>query len=194
VIGKTTRKTIVAMVGATVGAAAVAVAPTASFAAAPTPTTPNAPTAAELASLSRAFANLSARPASTVIPSSQAAGDCDTFGSVFSTDGSVRVVFPAIDNGTNLNCALQINDNNVAVGKLQLALNDCFGQGLTIDNDFGPNTKHAVENVQTFFGLTANGIYDVSLVNAGFFYPILDNNNAFTGFCENDQGTEIHIG
>jgi hypothetical protein len=37
------------------------------------------------------------------------------------------------------------------------------------------------------------GVYDPTLIDAGFFYPILDSNNNFTGTCITSSGDLVPI-
>ena len=188
--GKTARRTVMAIVGASVSAAAVAVAPTASFAA-PSATNADKLTPAQIEafkqSIAKARATGQATPSASASPNSQAAGDCDTFAR-FDDGTGFSFGTPARSDGT-VRCALRNTDNNLAVGKLQSALNLCYGQGLTIDNDFGGHTQGAVTNVQNAKGISpANGVYDTRLTDGGFFFPIVNSNNNFIHECINFNG------
>jgi hypothetical protein len=189
-IGKTTRRTMMAMVGASVSAAAVAVPPTPSFAA-PAATNADKLTPAQIEAFKQVIAKARATgqvtPSASASPNGQAAGDCDTFAR-FDNGGGLSFGTPARSDGL-LSCTLRNGDDNLAVGKLQSALNLCYGQGLTIDNDFGGHTQQAVTNVQNVKAINpANGVYDARIVNGGFFYPIVNSNNNFIHECINFNG------
>lgn len=84
------------------------------------------------------------------------------------------VLIPSVGNNTyQTNCVLSQGDyNNTAVWVLQLALNECYGQGLTHDSDYGAATRQAVVNVQTFHGFPPadrDGVYGPQTRNAMAF-------------------------
>jgi hypothetical protein len=186
---------MVAMVGAGVSAAAVAVAPTPSFAA-PAATNSDKPTPAQIEAFKQSVAKLrtasgamsGATPSATASPNGQAAGDCDTFARI-GIGGGFSFGTPVRSSDGLLSCTLRNGDDNLAVGKLQSALNLCYGQTLAIDNDFGSHTQQSVTNVQTVKGISpANGVYDARIVSGGFFYPIVNSNNSFIHECINFNG------
>lgn len=81
---------------------------------------------------------------------------------------STTVVLPAQDGFTvslpatsshSTDCFLTVGDVSSAVGDLQAALRICNGQPITVDNDYGNQTKAAVEAVQRAHGITVDGIY-----------------------------------
>jgi hypothetical protein len=73
--------------------------------------------------------------------------------------GGSTVVLPATRSGST-DCFLVKGDVSVAVGDLQLALRLCGGQRqVTVDNNFGSQTKTAEEAVQRATGITADGGY-----------------------------------
>ena len=53
---------------------------------------------------------------------------------------------------------LRIGHRGGAVKSLQALLNTKAGQGLVVDGAFGPATDRAVRNVQSYFGLSVDGI------------------------------------
>jgi|KBSMisStaDraftv2_1062788.scaffolds.fasta_scaffold517911_2 peptidoglycan hydrolase-like protein with peptidoglycan-binding domain len=198
-ITRTTRRALIAAVGATVSAAAatVAVTPTASYAD-PTPAAPQL-TASQIAAFkafvdkSRAAAAGSATSSATASPNATTfPGDCDT-PTRLDLGGGLAALIPTL-GGNTLFCTLRNGDNNLAVGKLQLALNDCYGQGLATDNDFGGNTQGAVVNVQRAKNLpNLSGVYDTTLINAGFQYPIVNSNNSYIHECiDNNMNVYDH--
>jgi len=200
-IGKTTRRTMMAMVGAGVSAAAVAVAPTPTFAAPAAVTNPDKPTPADIAAFKQNVAKLQTKSSATAStststsPNSQAAGDCDTVATL-GIGGGFTIGVPARSDGL-ISCALRSGDNNLAVGKMQAALIDCYGQNLGptgADNDFGNLTLQGVKNVQNFHGVAPiDGVYDGRLLNAGFFFPIVNSNSSFIHECINLQGTVVDV-
>lgn len=54
---------------------------------------------------------------------------------------------------------MQRGNNSWAVCALQLTLNDCYGQGLALDADFGPATQRALRFAQASSGATVDGTY-----------------------------------
>lgn len=72
----------------------------------------------------------------------------------------VTVNIPTVGNQTgNDNCELGLGNNNPAVGVLQHNLNRCHGENLAVDDNYGPLTKEAVEDVQAAAHITVDGIY-----------------------------------
>lgn len=78
----------------------------------------------------------------------------------------VQLRVPTVGNGTgNWNCDLEYGDDNVAVARLQIALdttlaNGCnFGAGLTVDGDYGTLTRNAVIHLQENIFVPADGEY-----------------------------------
>jgi len=65
------------------------------------------------------------------------------------TMGSYQVFAPAY--GGNLWCVLSQGDNNNwGVVALQNALRECYNQNIALDGDFGPATRQALVNAQTW--------------------------------------------
>lgn len=54
------------------------------------------------------------------------------------------------DNVSSTSCTLREGDNTRAVKRLQATLDACYNQGIAIDGDFGPATRRALENAQTW--------------------------------------------
>jgi peptidoglycan hydrolase-like protein with peptidoglycan-binding domain len=73
-------------------------------------------------------------------------------------DPSAGYLIPVAGNGSS-QCLLSQGAHNVAVARLQLAMQDCYGASVGVDGDFGPQTKQALILVQRINGLTADGIY-----------------------------------
>lgn len=75
---------------------------------------------------------------------------------------SALIRVPTTANGTgNVNCILEEGDEGVPVARLQIGLDDCHAPGVshvTVDSDFGPLTKAAVEATQRYWGITVDGI------------------------------------
>src|SRR4051812_1372038 len=69
--------------------------------------------------------------------------------------------FVPISGGGSTACFLAQGDNSSAVLALQNAMRTCYFQGITVDGDFGPNTKQALINVQHQLGIKADGVYGV---------------------------------
>ena len=69
--------------------------------------------------------------------------------------GYARV--PIGSGGTN--CLLYQGINSGGVYALQASLNFCYGQGISVDGAFGPQTYQALVNVQAAEGISADGVY-----------------------------------
>jgi peptidoglycan hydrolase-like protein with peptidoglycan-binding domain len=69
---------------------------------------------------------------------------------------------PTITNGSFDNeCNLLPSDvaGLVPVERLQIDLDDCYGAGLTVDGEYGPDTEAAVKAVQASEGVPQDGDY-----------------------------------
>ena len=199
-ITRTTRRALIAAVGASVSAAAatVAVTPTVSYAA-PTPTAPQL-TADQIAAFkqfvdkSRAAAAGSATSSATASPNTTTPGDCDTPSHV-DLGGGLNVALPTL-GGATLFCTLRRGDtDNLAVGKLQLARSTtATARVWPTDNDFGPNTEAAVVNVQRAKSLpNLTGVYDRTLIDHGFQWPIFNSAGSYIHECiDNNMNVYPH--
>jgi peptidoglycan hydrolase-like protein with peptidoglycan-binding domain len=88
----------------------------------------------------------------------------------FGAGNTLRV--PTAGSGTGrFDCLLGVGDSSTAVGRLQIDLNDCYGDNLTVDNDYGPLTEAAVKRVQRLEGITQDGVYGPHTVD-GFDYQL----------------------
>ena len=61
--------------------------------------------------------------------------------------------------GGSTDCTLARYNRGLAVTVLQEALVYCAGQNISIDGDFGTNTRNALLNVQGSAGIYADGLY-----------------------------------
>ncbi|MEU8139710.1 peptidoglycan-binding domain-containing protein [Streptodolium elevatio] len=118
-------------------------------------------------------------------PPAAAAVHCDNWTSQSAHGTQYSWLVPSVGNNTGqTNCVLSLDDyNNTAVWVLQLALNECYGQGLTHDGDYGPSTRQAVVNVQTFHGFPPadrDGVYGPQTRNAMEF-PAFSAGGTFLG-------------
>jgi peptidoglycan hydrolase-like protein with peptidoglycan-binding domain len=95
----------------------------------------------------------------TAAPAS-AAPTCDSI-AVYS--GIMYV--PGVGGNVNTSCVMGIGANSSGVAILQTAMRLCFGQSLTIDGDFGPQTRQAVRNVQGMIGARVDGVYGPETFN-----------------------------
>lgn len=82
------------------------------------------------------------------------------------SSGSATTVQPYYGPTGSRNCQLTEADNNAGVRTLQAAINACYGTKLTVDGDFGPNTRAALKSVQAAENraganprLTVDGLY-----------------------------------
>jgi Putative peptidoglycan binding domain len=86
-------------------------------------------------------------------------------------DGFDSYERPTTANNTrNINCVLGVGSRGEPVTYLQLALNRCYGQGIAVDNIFGPQTRGAVMNVQRFHGIRVDGVFGPQ-TNLVMFWP-----------------------
>jgi hypothetical protein len=63
------------------------------------------------------------------------------------------------NNTRNTNCVLGVGNRGEPVRYLQSAMHRCYGQQITIDGLFGPQTRAALLNVQRFHRITADGVF-----------------------------------
>jgi peptidoglycan hydrolase-like protein with peptidoglycan-binding domain len=98
--------------------------------------------------------------------------------------GPVQLRVPTVGNGTgNWHCNLEFGDDNVAVARLQVALDssNCeLGAGLTVDGDYGSLTRQAVVNVQKARGAPADGEYG-PVTGAVMLWPVAGSNDTRCG-------------
>jgi len=73
--------------------------------------------------------------------------------------GSSFVYVPFVYASSNMNCILEVGNNNRGVSTLQQALNSCYGKGLVVDGAFGNATYNALLQVQSSLGVTVDGVY-----------------------------------
>jgi peptidoglycan hydrolase-like protein with peptidoglycan-binding domain len=85
---------------------------------------------------------------------------------------TIRV--PTVGNATpaKWGCILGSGDSSTAVSRLQIDLNDCYRDDLTVDGIYGPDTEAAVKQVQAELHVTQDGIYGPQTIEAGFVYQI----------------------
>lgn len=65
---------------------------------------------------------------------------------------------PVANNGSS-SCFMDSGDVSSGVRALQRALKFCWGQNISTDSSYGPQTKQAVRNVQGFVGIKVDGVY-----------------------------------
>lgn len=71
-----------------------------------------------------------------------------------------RPYMPVTNNATKWNrCELKYGSGGTGVRALQAALNECHGQSLSVDGDFGNKTRNALIAVQKSLGISADGVY-----------------------------------
>ncbi|MBT3151501.1 peptidoglycan-binding protein [Streptomyces sp. CHD11] len=121
----------------------------------------------------RAFATAAAVAVSTLgftgvtAPTASAATTCSGYSDYY--DGSFRHYYiSTTSNGSkNRNCVLSQGNQGTGVKWLQYTLNVCYDQGLAADGIFGPATRTAVRNVQSYLKRTKNS----AVVVDGVFGP-----------------------
>lgn len=70
------------------------------------------------------------------------------------------VAIPTIGQNTHQdNCELGLGNNSGAVAWLQFDLNQCYGENLAQDGNYGPLTKEAVQDAQAAAGIPQDGVY-----------------------------------
>ena len=78
------------------------------------------------------------------------------------SSGDTHAVVPGASNGVSWNpgeCQLSQGNSGAGVKAMQRGLNACYSAGLTVDGQFGPNTRSALIAVQKRIGVTADGIF-----------------------------------
>ena len=109
----------------------------------------------------------SATPASAATPTCTSTSLVE---GAFGAGNTLRV--PTAGSGTGrFDCILGVGNNSTAVGRLQIDLNKCYGDNLTVDNDYGSLTEAAVKRVQRLEGITQDGIYGPHTIDS-FNYQI----------------------
>ncbi len=121
-------------------------------------------------------ATLAAVSATAVLPTltpatpASAAATCGgtSLAAVTNTNGQARI--PTVGNATpgKWGCDLGPNDSGPAVTRLQIDLNDCYGNHLAVDGSYGAATQAAVEDVQDHeSGVAQDGIYGPQTIGFG---------------------------
>jgi peptidoglycan hydrolase-like protein with peptidoglycan-binding domain len=158
---RSARRSLLALAGVTAGITSLAAT---GVPAAATPADP-APDAARGTWLSPdQKAQYTEPPAATLA----ALPDCTDFRDVLPKE-PVDVWVPTTAAGDG-NCQLGVGNQGNAVGKLQLAIHDCYphlrGVMGPIDKKYGPDTRDAVIFVQAIEGVKQDGIYGPKTKNA----------------------------
>ncbi|HEX9542896.1 MAG TPA: peptidoglycan-binding domain-containing protein [Streptosporangiaceae bacterium] len=125
-------------------------------------------------------------PALTSATPASAAVSCTGTSLVADRGGLFEVRVPTVGNGTgNDNCQLGLGNDNVAVGRLQIALNQCnsraFSPPLAVDNNYGTKTQTAVRKVQAYWGVPVDGIYGPTTRHA-MAWPVAGSNGGVCTF------------
>lgn len=63
-------------------------------------------------------------------------------------------------------CVMGVGATSAAVRRLQMNLNECYGENLATDQIFGTRTRDALKRAQRAEGITADGIYGPNTRNA----------------------------
>lgn len=119
----------------------------------------------------------------TATASAASAGWCDGVRSVPVNAAGNYVRQPYHRATGSRSCTLAEGASGPAVTALQQALKSCnFASRLTVDGDFGPNTRTAVFNAQQEYRIGADGIYG-PISRVTFLWPDYFSNGKPTGRC-----------
>jgi hypothetical protein len=66
---------------------------------------------------------------------------------------------PDVSSTSSVDCDMGLNAHSSAVGQLQRTMNLCYGEHLTVDDDFGSLTEAALVRTQKKAGTQADGVY-----------------------------------
>jgi hypothetical protein len=165
-LNRTTRNTLMAIAGVSAGAMVAVVGPTATYA------TP----------VHQAVPAVPPDPGQKPVANPNTTVHCSTSTQAPEKDGFVE--WPSTPS-QDPNCLLATGDSNLAVGKLQDALNKCYNDTLTVDGQYGPATRQAVIDFQNFKKIPADGIYGPQSFGAMLFpeYESGKGGPVFTGHC-----------
>jgi hypothetical protein len=87
----------------------------------------------------------------TGVPAAQAYPTCDGTKEVFVGSHFFSAIVPAHTGGTGtLDCEMGVGNQSWGVVVLQLTLNKCYSQHITVDGIYGQQTRQAVANAQTW--------------------------------------------
>lgn len=138
------------------------------------------PFLAHAAALAAVF-GITVLPVLTPATPASATATCGGTSLVLSGITSQLMRVPTVGNGTpsQFDCMMGPGDTSAAVSRLQLDLNDCQGDHLSVDGIYGPKTEAAVKSFQALVGITRDGIYGPHTVDH-FAYQI---SGAATGDC-----------
>jgi peptidoglycan hydrolase-like protein with peptidoglycan-binding domain len=99
----------------------------------------------------------------TLAAPANAVATCTSAVTIFGdSSGDTHAVVPGVSGGAVWNpgeCQLSQGNSGAGVKAMQRGLNACYGAGLTVDGQFGPNTRSALIAVQKRIGVSADGIF-----------------------------------
>ncbi|WP_156727795.1 peptidoglycan-binding domain-containing protein [Streptomyces apocyni] len=100
-------------------------------------------------------------------PTASAATTCSGYTDAY--DGNFRHYYipTTYNNSADRNCVLSQGNQGTGVKWLQHSLNQCYDQKLVADGIYGPATRNAVKNVQSYLKRTRSS----SIVVDGVFGP-----------------------
>lgn len=84
--------------------------------------------------------------------------------------GAGKIPVYRTGSGATRNCLMGEGAYSTAVGALQLTLNKCYGENLSVDNDFGDKTRAALIRAQKRAGVARDGVYGPNTRDALLFY------------------------
>jgi hypothetical protein len=111
--------------------------------------------------------------ASLTAASAASAAICNGTSLVTGYFTGLEIRVPTVGNDTGQwRCNLLPSDvaGLVPVERLQIDLDDCYGAGLAVDGEYGPDTEAAVKGVQDSEDVTQDGDYGPQTIEGGFFY------------------------
>ena len=121
----------------------------------------------------------------TVVHSSAASTaalpNCDDW-SRFNVSRAHYVMIPTVGNETKRrSCVMDEGNQSAGVWVLQLALNECYGQGIAGDSIYGPETKEAVKHAQRKHRIPDDGVFGPQTSRKMVFPKFKRGNGAYVG-------------
>jgi len=94
-------------------------------------------------------------------------------------NGNDDIPVPSTSNSSgNFNCVDGIGNQGDAVRELQMSMNFCRGEHLTVDGIYGTQTSNAMKRAQKALGVPQDGVYGPQTRHAGFPFEGVNIQNA----------------